>query len=175
MKKGKEEKVYKLRKALYGLKQAPRAWYSKIEAYFVRNGFERCFYEHTLFTKSTEGGKILILSVYVNDLIYTGNDGSMCNDFKSSMMSEFDMIDLGRIRYFLRVEILQNAHGIFICQRKYAREVLPRFGMKDCNAVKNPIVPRTQLSRNDAGTKVDATLFKQVVGSLMYLTAMESA
>ncbi|XP_014629703.1 uncharacterized mitochondrial protein AtMg00810-like [Glycine max] len=143
MKKGKEEKVYKLRKALYGLKQAPRAWYSKIEAYFVRNGFERCFYEHTLFTKSTEG--------------------------------EFDMIDLGRIRYFLRVEILQNAHGIFICQRKYAREVLPRFGMKDCNAVKNPIVPRTQLSRNDAGTKVDATLFKQVVGSLMYLTAMESA
>lgn len=62
MKKGKEDKVYKLRKALYGLKQAPIAWYNKIEAYFVRNGFERCFCEHTLFTKSTKGGKILIVS-----------------------------------------------------------------------------------------------------------------
>ena len=89
------------------------------------------------------------------------------------MMSKFDMTDLGRMRYFLGVEILQNAHGIFICQRKYAQEVLSRFGMKDCNTVKNPIVPGTKLSSNDAGTKVDATLFKQVVGSLMYLTATQ--
>jgi hypothetical protein len=51
-KKGEEGKVYKLRKALYVLKQAPRAWYSKIESYFIREGFERCFCEHTLFTKS---------------------------------------------------------------------------------------------------------------------------
>nr|KYP39930.1 Retrovirus-related Pol polyprotein from transposon TNT 1-94 [Cajanus cajan] len=42
--------------------------------------------------------------------------------------------------------------------------------MKDCNVVKNSIVPRTKLSRNDAGTRVDATVFKQVVGSLMHLT-----
>nr|KYP74877.1 Retrovirus-related Pol polyprotein from transposon TNT 1-94 [Cajanus cajan] len=171
IKKGKEEKVYKLRKALYGLKQAPRAWYNRIEAYFLQNGFERCFCEHTLFTKSAEGGKILIVSLYVDDLIYTGNDGSMCNDFRNIMMSKFDMTDLGKMRYFLGIEILQNAHGIFMCQRKYAYEVLSRFGMMECNAVKNPLVPRTKLSRNDAGTKVDATLFKQVVGSLMYLTA----
>jgi len=63
----KKKKVYKLKKALYGLKQAPRAWYNKIEAYFVRNGFDRCLCEHTLFTKSKEGGKILIVSLYVDD------------------------------------------------------------------------------------------------------------
>ena len=169
MKTVKEEKVYKLKKALYGLKQAPRAWYNKIETYFTNNGFERCFCEHTLFTKS-KGGNNLIVSLYVDDLIYTGNDESMCDDFRSSMMTEFDMSDLGRMRYFLGLEILQNTHGIFVCQRKYVHDVLSRFGMKDCNAVKNPIVPGTKLSRNDAGPKVDATLFKQVVGSLMYLT-----
>ena len=169
VKTGKEEKVYKLKKALYGLKQAPRAWYNKIETYFMNNGFERCFCEHTLFTKS-KGGNNLIVSLYVDDLIYTGNDESMCDDFRSSMMTEFDMSDLGRMRYFLGLEILQNTHGIFVCQRKYVHDVLSRFGMKDCNAVKNPIVPGTKLSRNDAGPKVDATLFKQVVGSLMYLT-----
>lgn len=104
-------------------------------------------------------------------IIYTGNDESMCNDFRSSMMLEFDMTDLGRMRYFLGIEILKNNHGIFMCQRKYAHDVLTQFGMQDCNAIKNPIVPGTKLSRNDAGTKVDATQFIQVVGSLMYLTA----
>ncbi|KAL0420697.1 UNVERIFIED_CONTAM: Retrovirus-related Pol polyprotein from transposon RE1 [Sesamum latifolium] len=56
VKKGKEQKVYKLKKALYGLKQAPRAWYSRIEAYFMKEGFEKCDYEHTLFIKSEGGG-----------------------------------------------------------------------------------------------------------------------
>lgn len=170
-KKGEEGKVYKLRKALYGLKQAPRAWYSKIEAYFVREGFERCLCEHTLFTKSKEVGKILIVSLYVDDLIYTGNDKSMYDDFKNSMMLEFDMTDLGRMRYFLGIEVIQSLDGIFVCQRKYAHEILGRFGMDKSNPVKNPIVPGTKLSKDEAGTKVDETLFKQVVGSLMYLTA----
>jgi len=169
--KGQEEKVYKLKKALYGLKQASRAWYNKIEAYFLHNGFERCFCEHTLFTKSAKEGKILIVSLYVDDLIYTGNDRGMCNEFKNSMMSMFDMTDLGKMRYFLGIEVLQSTHGIFICQRKYAQEVLARFNMMECNAVKNPIVPGTKLSKMDTETKANASLFKQAVGSLMYLTA----
>ena len=46
--KGHEQKVYKLKKAIYGLKQAPRALYSGIEAYFMKEGFEKCDYEHIL-------------------------------------------------------------------------------------------------------------------------------
>nr|GFB90050.1 retrovirus-related Pol polyprotein from transposon TNT 1-94 [Tanacetum cinerariifolium] len=56
IKKGAEQKVYRLKKALYGLKQAPRAWYSQIESYFTKEGFKRCPYEHTLFVKAGEGG-----------------------------------------------------------------------------------------------------------------------
>lgn len=52
--KGEEQKVYKLKKALYGLKQAPRAWYSRIESYFAKEGFERCHYEPTLFIKTAK-------------------------------------------------------------------------------------------------------------------------
>lgn len=170
-KKGEEDKVYKLKKALYGLKQAPRAWYSKIEAYFVREGFEKCFCEHTLFTKTKEGSKLLIVSLYVDDLIYTGNDRIMCEEFKNSMMVEFDMSDLGRMRYFLGIEVIQNPNGIFVCQRRYAHEVLVRFGMNNSNSVQNPIVPGTKLSKNNEETKVDATLYMKMVGSLMYLTA----
>ena len=86
---------------------------------------------------------------------------SLCHSFKNSMMSEFDISDLGRRMYFLRVEILQDLKGSFVCQRKYAQDVLSRFGMKDCKVVKNPIVQGTKLSKEDAGTKVDATLFKK--------------
>ena len=169
VKKGEEEKVYKLKKELYGLKQAPRAWYSRIEAYFIREEFERCSSEHTLFKKS-KGGKLLIVSLYVDDLIFTGNDKSMCDEFKNSMMSEFDMSDLGKMKHFLGVEVKQCAGGIFICQRRYAKEVLARFGMEDSSAVKNPIVPGTKLRKDEGGVAVDETLYKQVVGSLMYLT-----
>jgi len=101
-----------------------------------------------LFTKSKEGGKILIVSHYVDDLIYTGNNCSMCDEFRRSMMSEFDMTNLGRMRYFLGVEIMQSSNGIFVCQRKYAHEVLSHFGMDNCNSIKNPIVPGTRLSKD---------------------------
>jgi hypothetical protein len=168
-KKGEEEKVYRLRKALYGLKQAPRAWYSRIEACFTREGFEKCPNEHTLFTKSKEG-KILLVSLYVDDLIFTGNDKSMFDEFKKSIMLEFNMSDLGKMKHFLGVEVKQCADGIFICQKRYAREVLARFDMESANAVKNPIVPGIRLSKNEGVVRVDETLFKQVVGSLMYLT-----
>ncbi|XP_068497913.1 uncharacterized mitochondrial protein AtMg00810-like [Phaseolus vulgaris] len=87
------------------------------------------------------------------------------------MMREFDMSDLGMMRYFLGIEVLQNEAGIFICQRRYAREILERFGMGSSNSVKNPIIPGTRLSKDEAGDGIDTTVFKQAVGSLMYLTA----
>ena len=170
-KKGSPNKVYKLKKALYGLKQAPWSWFSRIESYFVKEGFQKCHSEHTLIVKVSKEGKILIVSIYVDDLIFTGNDESMFEDFKNSMMHEFDMSDLGRMRYFLGIEVLQRDDGIYICQRKYAMEVLKRFGMEESNSVHNLIVPGFRVCKDTDGVKVDATFFKQMVGSLMYLTA----
>ncbi|CAA7040775.1 unnamed protein product [Microthlaspi erraticum] len=165
-----ESKVYKLRKALYGSKQAPRAWYSRIEGYFMKEKFEKCYYEHTLFVKK-EGDSILIVSLYVDDLIYTGNSLTMLEEFKQSMMKEFAMTDLGKMKFFLGVEVIQDGRGIFINQQKYAEETLKKYGMEGCNAVKNPIVPGNKLSRAGGGDAADPTMFKQLVGSLRYLTA----
>lgn len=66
-KAGKEEKVYKLKKALYGLKLARRAWYSKVEPYFSKEDFEKCYSEYTLFVKTNSKGGLLIVSIYVDD------------------------------------------------------------------------------------------------------------
>lgn len=169
-KQGKNS-VYKLKKALYGLKQAPRAWYSKIESYFVQEGFTKCPYEHTLFVKQDNKGKVLIISLYVDDLIYTGNDEGMFCEFRKSMRSNFAMTDLGRMRYFLGVEVKQVDDGILICQHKYAQDILARFGMENCNAVCNPMVPGNKLTKDEGGKSVDATKYRQMIGSLMYLLA----
>ena len=97
-----------MKKTLYGLKQAPRAWFSRIETHFINEGFEKCYSEHTLFIKTNKEGKILIISFYVDDLIFTGNDELMFAEFKNSMLREFDMTDLERMRFFLSIEVLQR-------------------------------------------------------------------
>lgn len=165
-----ERKVYKLNKALYGLRQAPRAWYNRIEGYFEKEGFKKCYCEHTLFVK-IEGSNVLIVSVYVDDVIYTSNSETMREAFKESMKLEFAMSDLGKMKYFLGVEVIQDQEGIFINQKKYASEVLKRFGMEHCNSVRNPTVQGCKLTKEGVGPEVDATLYKQMVGSLRYLTA----
>ena len=162
-KKGAEQKVYRLKKALYRLKQVPRAWYSQIESQFTKEGFKWCLVG--------EGGNILIVCLYVDDLIFTGNDEHMFVEFKNSMMHEFDMMDLGKMRYFLGIEVLQSQEGIFICQRRYAQEVLERFDMDKCNLVHNLIVPGCKPMKDEHGVRVDSSRYKQVISSLMYLTS----
>ncbi|GAU22710.1 hypothetical protein TSUD_138340 [Trifolium subterraneum] len=170
--KGNENNVYKLKKkTLYGLKQAPRAWYSKIETYFTLEQFEKCSHEHTLFVKYGSNSKILIVSLYVDDLICTGNDVHMIYGFKESMKKLLAMTDLGSMKYFLGVEVIQSNSGIFIHQHKYATEILKRFGMENCNKVCSPIVPGCKLVKDENGNATDARKFKQMVGCLMYLLA----
>lgn len=106
----------------------------------MKESFESSISEQTLFIKR-EGGKILIVSIYVDDLLFTGNDEGLLSKFKSSMKKEFDMTDLGKMRYFLGIEVVQKDDGIFICQRKYAAEVIERFGKMNFNPICNPIVP----------------------------------
>ena len=87
------------------------------------------------------------------------------------MKHEFDMTDLGKMRYFLDLEVLQRSDGVFISQKKYALEVLQRFGMDKSNSVHNPIVPGFKLVNDEGGVKVDKTYYKQIMGSLIYLAA----
>ncbi|KZV54961.1 hypothetical protein F511_37851 [Dorcoceras hygrometricum] len=168
---GFEHQVCKLKKALYGLKQAPRAWYNRIETYFLKEGFRKCPYEYNLFIKLEDGGKMLLVCLYVDDLIYTGNDRSLSEYFKTSMMTEFEMSDLGKMHYFLGLEVAQSTAGIFISQKKYVHDILSKFQMQECNSVSTPSDCSMKLNKDLGGHKVDDTLYKQIVGSLMYLTA----
>ena len=119
---GQEQKVHRMKKALYGLKQAPRAWYSRFDSYLTENGFHKSESEPTLYTKVNEQGKMLIVCFYVDDLIFT-HDFGIAN-FRAVMESEFEMIDLGLMKFFLGIEVQQSESGIFVSQSKDASEVL---------------------------------------------------
>jgi hypothetical protein len=64
------------------------------------------------------------------------------------------------MKYFLGIEVLQKADGIFITQRKYAQEILERFNMAQCNSVYNPVVPGFKLTKDEEGVAADSTVYK---------------
>ena len=166
---GKEDKVYRLRKALYGLKQAPRAWNSKIDGYLIHKGFTKSPSEPSLYIK-TQGPNFLILCLYVDDLIYTGTDPRMIEEFKKAMMSEYEMTDLGAMKYFLGMQVKQSSGKIFLSQEKYAEDLLKKFNMSDCKPMATPMTTSEKLLKYDGKEKVDASLYRSLVGSLIYLT-----
>ncbi|GKV01270.1 hypothetical protein SLEP1_g13835 [Rubroshorea leprosula] len=168
--KGHEDRVLKLKKALYGLKQAPRAWYSRIDKYFQDHGFTKCPHEHALYVKEDKIGGFMLVCLYVDDLIFTGNNANMFEEFKKAMTQEFEMTDIGLMSYYLGIEVKQNEDGIFISQEAYAKKVLEKFEMANCKPVSTPIACGTRLSKYDESTKVDPSLYRSLVGNLRYLT-----
>lgn len=168
--KGSEAKVYKLRKALYGLKQAPRAWYSHIDQYFLTIGFQRSDREPTLYAKRSGKGDFLMVCLYVDDMIFAGSSQVLVDEFKKQMKTEFDMTDLGSLKFFLGLEVTQGEDGIFLKQELYAKELLKKFGMINCSPVMTPLQTNEKLINCDGDTPANPTSYRSLVGGLIYLT-----
>lgn len=168
VKEGKEHLVYKLVKALYGLRQAPRAWYTKLSKYLEKLGFVRCPYEHAVYTKKV-GGEILIIGVYVDDLLVTGTKTSIIEEFKVQMSEKFEMSNLGILSYYLGLEVKQGTGKIELSQAAYAKKLLEKAGMWDCNPTKIPMDPKECIGKDEGGKLVDVTKFKSMIGGLRYL------
>ncbi|GJS16213.1 retrovirus-related pol polyprotein from transposon TNT 1-94 [Tanacetum coccineum] len=113
--------VYKLKKALYGLKQAPRAWYDMLSSFFISQQFSKGAVDPTLFTRHTEND-ILLVQIYVDDIIFSSTNTAMCDEFANQMTNKFKMSMMGKMSFFLGLQISQSPRGIFINQSKYASE-----------------------------------------------------
>lgn len=124
---------------------------------------------HALYAKEKDD-HILFVSLDVDDLIFTENDPKMIENFKLAMTSEFDMTNLGLMSYFLGLEVKQHEDGIFLSQKHYAKEILKKFKMEDCNPCGTPMECGAKLSMHDEVETKDSTLFKSLVGCLRYLT-----
>ena len=166
--KGSERKVYKLNKALYGLRQAPRAWNNKLNRILLEFGFEKCSKEHSVYRK-TVGQSILVVAVYVDDLFVCGASEKIIGDFKREMESKFDMSDLGKLSYYLGIEVHQEEGYISLNQRRYALKILEESGTENCNMSHTPMENGLKLSKSGEEEDADATRYRRIIGCLRYL------
>ncbi|GJV59388.1 retrovirus-related pol polyprotein from transposon TNT 1-94 [Tanacetum coccineum] len=162
--------VYKLKKALYGLKQAPRAWYDMLSSFLISNDFSKGSVDPTLFIRR-EGNELLLVQIYVDDIIFAASTPELCDLFAKIMCSKFKMSMMGKISFFLGLQISQSPRGIFINQSKYALESLKKYGYESCDPVDTPMVEKSKLDEDKEGKAVDPSHYRGMIGTLLYLTA----
>ena len=158
---GKEYWVLRLRKRLYGLKQAPRAWYFRLHKCLLALGFIKSRHEQAFYLKQSSNGK-LIVGVYVDDLIVTGSRSEDVDSFKKQMKEVFEMSDLISLRTYLGIEINQRPDCISLSQGRYARHILEKRGLLNCNSSQTPLEARATFSKNGGGSRVDPTVFQSI-------------
>ncbi|GJX99569.1 retrovirus-related pol polyprotein from transposon TNT 1-94 [Tanacetum coccineum] len=136
--------VYKLKKPLYGLKQAPRAWYDMLSLFLISQDFFKGSVDPTLFIHK-EGKELLLVQVYVNDIIFAASTPKLCDLFAKII-------------------------GIFINQSKYALESLKKYGFDSCDLVDTPMVEKSKLDEDKEGKAFDASHYRGMIDTLLYLT-----
>jgi hypothetical protein len=157
-----------LKKALYGLKKTPRAWYGHIDSFLTSLGFSKSKEDSNLYFKIMDN-ELVILLLYVDDLFLIGEE-NLIAECKQRFAAEFEMKDLGLIHYFLGLEVWQNPERIFLNQGKYTVEILKRFDMLECKSMNTPMEAKLKLLVDTSLYLIDDTLYRQIIGSLMYLT-----
>ncbi|GKD62933.1 retrovirus-related pol polyprotein from transposon TNT 1-94 [Tanacetum coccineum] len=162
--------VYKLKKALYGLKQAPRAWYDMLSSFLISQHFSKGAVDPTLFTWKA-GNDLLLVQIYVDDIIFASTNTALCNEFANQMTTKFKMSMMGQMSFFLGLQISQSPRGIFLNQSKYASKIIKKYGLLSSDSVDTLMVEKKKLDEDLSGTPVDATLYRGMIGSLMYLTS----
>ncbi|CAM8953839.1 unnamed protein product [Rhodiola kirilowii] len=87
------------------------------------------------------------------------------------MQSEFKISMVGEMSYFLGLQVKQKVDGIFISQRKYVRNLIKKFDLEKAAHKRTPAATHVKITKDEAGTSVDQTLYRSMIGSLLYLTA----
>ncbi|KAH9699463.1 retrovirus-related pol polyprotein from transposon RE1 [Citrus sinensis] len=168
----KEGYICKLNKALYGLKQAPRAWYEKLKGCLTTWQFLNSKADTSLFIKHDTRGLIIVL-IYVDDILVTGPDSALLEDFIVKLSQTFALKDLGLVAYFLGVEVSYFDEGMHLSQTKYIKDLLSKASMENCKGSDTPLSTGLKLERNVRGPLgqefENPTQYRSIVGGLQYL------
>nr|KAJ0227803.1 hypothetical protein LSAT_V11C100040470 [Lactuca sativa] len=164
------DNVYRLDKAVYGLKQAPRAWYETLTSYLLENGYRRGVIDNTLFIKN-KGSDMVLVQIYDDDIIFGSPNETLSKEFAEIMSQRFEMSMMGKMTFFLGLEVQQQKTGISICQSKYISDLLVKYSLSDCKPASTPVSKTDKIHADPTGTDVNHSLYRGMIGSLLYLTA----
>lgn len=162
---------FNYKKALYGLEQAPPAWYKRLTKLLLQNGYKKGVVDRILLVKKSKGGMI-IAQVYVDDIVFGRMSQDLVDLLVKQMQKEFEMSMVGELIYFLGFGIKQMKDGIFISQSKYTKVIVKKFGLdKKASVKRGPTPTHIKLTKDSNGTNFDESLYRSMIGSLLYLTA----
>ncbi|GJS70291.1 retrovirus-related pol polyprotein from transposon TNT 1-94 [Tanacetum coccineum] len=149
---------------------APRVWYDMLSSFLISNDFSKVSVDPTLFIRR-KGNELLLVQIYVDDIIFVASTPELCDLFAKIMCSKFKMSMMGKISFFLGLQISQSPRGIFIKQSKYALESLKKYGFESCDPVDTPMVEKSKLDEDKEGKAIDPSHYHSMIGTLLYLTA----
>ncbi len=113
---------------------------------------------------------IVVIVIYVDDLIIIGDSDADISDLKKLLKQKFEMKDLGELRYILGIEVIRSLKGIWLLQRQYALNKLFEYGMIGCKPISIPLEQNVKLSADEGNLMEDTTMYKHIVGNLIYMT-----
>ena len=165
VKQGEEHKVCILNKALYGLKQAGRSWQETLFRTLNQNHLKQSTNEPCIWFQKT-GELVIIIGIYVDDLIITGNDKKKIQEISQVLHKTYRLKDLGKAKRFLGIEIIQFENKTFITQQSYIQELIEKFKQKDC---KPEPTPATGVEINDSDIIECTYPIREALGALMFI------
>jgi len=161
-------KVCRWKKSLYGLKQAPRCLFSKLSAALKVFGLQQSYSDYSLFSMR-KGDIHLSVLVYVDNLNVAGNDSSAIQQFKAYLSTCFHMKDLGALKYFLGVEVARCSEGFFLCQQKYALDIITKATLLGAKPACVPMEQNHRLTPSTSQFLADPEPYRCLGGRLIYL------
>ena len=166
----KPHHICKLKKAIYGLKQAPRAWFDRFkDAMITQWHFQHSKSNSSLFYKWINGHVILVL-VYVDDIILTGSNPQLIQQVIQDMYHTFALKDLGDLNYFLGIEVVKSANGLYLSQAKYIADILAKHDMVYSSPVSTPTSTSQYLTKDSDDIIQNVSQYRSIVGALQYVT-----
>ena len=167
---GKEDYVYKLNRSLYGLKQSPRCWNDSLDSFLKQLGFVASKSDSCIYTR-VSNGLLCIVAVYVDDFIIASSCDTEISKLKLDLSERYKMKDLGLLRNFLGVSIVQDENSIFIHQTDFVKSLLRKFEFDNAKPVKTPVDVSIKLQKADDNSEpFDVEKYQSAVGSILYLS-----
>ncbi len=170
--KGQESKVYRLKKAIYGLKQVSYAWNKQADKSLKSLGFKRCLSDSGIYVRNHIDSTITICVLYVDDILFIGNDDSTIETIKKKFMGMWECHDLGKIKEYLHIQVNYNQDlgTLVVDQGLYTLKVVKRFGLENCKPVQTPLpTGYSPLKNKGKCTDEERSSYQQIIGSILYL------
>ena len=126
----------------------------RLSKFLLEGNFIKGKVDITLFVKNVKDD-ILIIQAYVGDIIFGSTDEILCKEFSNLMQGEFEMSMMGKLTFFLGLQVKQMKEGIFINQAKYTKQLLKKFGVENDKALDTSMNPSIKLDKNENGKPMD--------------------